>query len=387
MLDLSELYHHISQIAASDYAIPASEFSSRSTLFAATTVQLSTQTQQQISQLIQAIESVIALPAYQQKVLASAPATAQYQPAAQGLWLGYDFHLTESGVKLIEINTNAAGAGMIGLIEQALNLDTTWQQTYPATFLSEWQLQRQNQALRTVAIVDHNPTAQYFYPEFLLFKALLEKQGIQVYIADPQELRYNGQQLFLDHQPIDLIYNRLTDFWLEAPVLDALRRAYLDDAIVLTPHPRAYALHADKHNLVWLSDSQWLAEIGVSQAVRNILAAGIPPTFLIKPNQADALWHQRKGLFFKPAGRFGGKGVYKGASITHKVFQDICLQDYVAQTLVIPSQQVLSMGNYKLDIRAYVCHQTVVKLAGRLYQGQTTNFRSVGGGFAAVRSQ
>ena len=39
----------------------------------------------------------------------SAPAIARVPVAARGVFMGYDFHLTASGPKLIEINTNAGG--------------------------------------------------------------------------------------------------------------------------------------------------------------------------------------------------------------------------------------------------------------------------------------
>jgi hypothetical protein len=38
----------------------------------------------------------------------------------------------------------------------------------------------------------------------------------------------------------------------------------------------------------------------------------------------------------------------------------------------------------KLDVRAYVVDERVVLFGARLYQGQTTNFRTPGGGFATV---
>jgi hypothetical protein len=49
-----------------------------------------------MAELIAAIESVVALPAYQAHALAQAPAIARL-PAARGVFLGYDFHLTEAG--------------------------------------------------------------------------------------------------------------------------------------------------------------------------------------------------------------------------------------------------------------------------------------------------
>jgi hypothetical protein len=41
----------------------------------------------------------------------------------------------------------------------------------------------------------------------------------------------------------------------------------------------------------------------------------------------------------------------------------------------------------KFDLRNYVYDGTVQWVAARLYQGQTTNFRTPGGGFAPVFSE
>jgi hypothetical protein len=38
----------------------------------------------------------------------------------------------------------------------------------------------------------------------------------------------------------------------------------------------------------------------------------------------------------------------------------------------------------KMDVRLYTYHGQVLLVAARLYQGQTTNFRTPGGGFAPV---
>jgi hypothetical protein len=60
----------------------------------------------------------------------------------------------------------------------------------------------------------------------------------------------------------------------------------------------------------------------------------------------------------------------------------------VAQAIVPPSERRLSPGgvaqDMKLDLRNYVYRDQVQLVAARLYQGQTTNFRTPGGGFGAV---
>jgi hypothetical protein len=70
------------------------------------------------------------------------------------------------------------------------------------------------------------------------------------------------------------------------------------------------------------------------------------------------------------------------------VWDEILRGDYVAQQQVPPGERgMLVDGNetaLKMDIRAYVYAGEIQLLAARLYQGQTTNFRTQGGGFAPV---
>ena len=102
-------------------------------------------------------------------------------------------------------------------------------------------------------------------------------------IVDPGELTFDGQRLTLGGRPVDLVYNRLTDFSLDDERNQALRAAYLADAVVLTPHPRAHALYADKRNLVALTDEAWLQAIGVSEVDCKLLKSGIPLTKEVLP--------------------------------------------------------------------------------------------------------
>jgi hypothetical protein len=61
---------------------------------------------------------------------------------------------------------------------------------------------------------------------------------------------------------------------------------------------------------------------------------------------------------------------------------------HVAQALVVPGERTMSSDTsaqvLKFDLRNYVYEGEVQWTAARLYQGQTTNFRTPGGGFAPV---
>lgn len=349
--------------------------------------------------IIAAVERVVALPAYRQRVLAYAPATAQFVPQALGVFLGYDFHVGPAGPKLIEINTNAGGALLNALLARvhAACPDCEGrssggaaepEQAFWQMFLQEWRLERGNEPLRRIAIVDETPYSQFLLPEFLLFQQLFQQNGMEALICDPSELHWRDGGLYGEGQRIDLVYNRLTDFALSTPASRPLREAYLAGAVVLTPHPRAHALYADKRNLVVLTDEAALREMGVDEETRELLLDGIAHTEPVRPEQAHALWAARKRLFFKPAAGYGSKAAYRGDKLTRRVFEEILQGDYVAQALVSPSERRLAVGagaeDFKLDLRHYVYQGQTQLLATRLYQGQTTNFRTPGGGFAPV---
>lgn len=353
--------------------------------------------------LAAAMEEVTALPAYQEAVLAWAPEIARYAPPYAGVFLGYDFHLSAAGPQLIEINTNAGGGLLNAKLAQAqraccgdvaaLMGDATGaEDTLLQMFREEWRLARGEAPLRRIAIVDTAPAEQYLAPEFELFRRLFEAHGIAAVVADPADLSYREGQLWLGDGPVDLVYNRLTDFALEEPASAALRQAYLDGAAVVTPHPRAHALFADKRNLVLLSDPEAMAALGVSEASRQVLAATIPTTRLVRPEAGEHWWSERKHWFFKPAAGFGSRAAYRGDKITKRVFEEILAGDYVAQALVPPSERRIFSGptvdhghvHLKLDLGCYAYRGRVQLTAARLYQGQTTNFRTAGGGFASV---
>jgi len=85
------------------------------------------------------------------------------------------------------------------------------EQAFMAMFRNERRLEHGDAPLKTVAIVDEQPEAQYLYPEFLLAKQMFERAGIVAHIADPAALISREDGLYCAGQRVDLIYNRLTD--------------------------------------------------------------------------------------------------------------------------------------------------------------------------------
>jgi len=360
-------------------------------LFSAAAIAVDAATLEAMAEVITAIEAVVALPAWQSRVLAWAPEIARRPVAARGVFLGYDFHLTEEGPKLIEINTNAGG-GLIntyllaahGQADKAARV----KDAFVDMFREEWRLERGEAPLQRIAIVDENPDEQFLAPEFALFKELFEQHGIAAVIADPRDLVRDGDRLMCGGEPVDLIYNRLTDFALDATVNAGLRAAFEAGDIVLTPHPRAHALYADKRNLMLLSDDAALTALGVDAATSAVLLAGVPQTVAVDPEKEAVFWAGRKRWFFKPPAGFGSRAAYRGDKLTKRVFEEILHGGYIAQEIAPPSEHVVMVGDseqrMKADIRCFVYDRRIQLVAARLYQGQTTNFRTPGGGFAPV---
>lgn len=383
----------------------AAPLAQRPHLLSGTPVFVSADHARRIRESVAALHRVSALPGYRAAVLEHAPAIAAREFGPQGVFMGYDFHLTAQGPRLIEVNTNAGGALIHATAASAhraccapadgrFGVDPDpgrFEQAVLAMFRAEWQAQRGAAPLRSVAIVDDDPAAQYLAPEFELARQVFAAAGIAAVVADARDLVWRAGRLWhpaLAALPVDLVYNRLTDFCLSEPHHAALRAAYLAGAAVVTPHPRAHALHADKRNLVALGDDARLAQWGAAEADRALLRAVVPQAEPVTPDNAQRLWNERRQWFFKPVRGFGSRGAYRGDKLTRRVWNEIVAGGFIAQALVPPSERVVDVGGepsrLKVDIRAYAYAGQVQLLAARTWMGQTTNFRTPGGGFSPV---
>jgi hypothetical protein len=156
--------------------------------------------------------------------------------------------------------------------------------------------------------------------------------------------------------------------------------------VSLSPHPHGHAIYADKRNLSLFSDAGFLAEAGIDSATAAIIKAATPTTIWLTAENREQMWAQRRGLFFKPSAGYGSKASYRGDKLTRRVWDEIATGNYVAQEIVPPSQRRLSAQSepLKVDLRCYAYNGLPLLYAARIYQGQTTNFRTPGGGFAPV---
>lgn len=366
-----------------------------------------------MNELISLMTQISQTEKFQTEVFRIVPEIAQHSVNYSGVLFGYDFHISDDGPKLIEINTNAGAIflnhylnqsqqaccdSVLPLMDLPIYKNTATSKSTTNTdlnasllhmFKHEFSKQYPDRKLRTIAIMDEDPESQFLLDEFLMFKKLFEAAGINTFIVDPKELSTNQNGLDYQGHQIDLIYNRHTDFYLEAENLDHIKHAYLHNKVILTPSPHAYATAADKRLLAFLSDEDFLTHLGLNEDQKRLLLKTIPKTELLSDANKEKLWKNRKQYFFKPITGHGSKATYAGAKLTKKTWNEqILTNDYIAQAYVQPSRRQFEMDGesreFKVDLRNYVYEGDTLLLAARLYRGQATNMRTLGGGFATV---
>jgi len=315
---------------------------------------------------------------YLARLAASLPEAAGIRPQSSGILMGFDFHLADSGVKLIEINNNAGGlyTGNGGWVPQPelAELPGTLPERLVSMFPDDW---------RVIAIMDEAIEEQFMYPEMKAYAELLRQAGRTVCLVSPQQLQAREDGLYADGARIDAIYNRHTDFYLDSPEMSHIRKAYLAQQVQLNPHPRSYALLGDKARMAdWWRDG--LLECCLDRPDIELIRSVVPETRLLGEHDAEEVWQQRSRWVFKPAAKHGGKGVLLGKSISRKRFSELAPDDTVMQAFVPATTVKLNGGEFKFDLRLFTHGDRLIAVAGRVWQGQVTNFRSEGSGWVPL---
>ena len=174
------------------------------------------------------------------------------------------------------------------------------------------------------------------------------------------------------------MYNRYTDFYLQQKVSAGLKNLF-NEKLNFSPNPYEYFLLADKQRLL---DWNLQTEIAKPSSLLKIYDLGI--------EAKDKIWTERKNLFIKPKNSYGSKQAYRAASISRKTFEQVCNSGFIAQQFSTPSEVEVMIEDkpqkFKYDLRCYAYQDQLQLIIARLYQGQTTNLKTPGGGFAAVIS-
>jgi hypothetical protein len=208
------------EVGSTDFAQRLAD--SHSSLFSNVAAFVSTETLIEMVQVVDAVEAAARLPRYREAVFSWAPPIAGLDFGPIGVLMGYDFHLTVGGPRLIEVNTNAGGAFINAPLARAqrvccaganspfkLSPSQDFGSRIVDMFTDEWRSQRGSGSAKMIAIVDDSPIEQHLFPEFTLAKALLQKRDLETVIADAKDLVFDGEALLFGGRPIDLVYNRL----------------------------------------------------------------------------------------------------------------------------------------------------------------------------------
>ena len=285
--------------------------------------------------------------------------------------MSYDFHINQDGLpELIEINTNASFLALGLELYDFLKIPNVPGHFDTDSIVNMFKEEARlgGKSLNQIAIVDDKPSEQRLYVEFLLYNEIFNSRGIKSEILDSSQLTSNDK---------DLIYNRHTDFYFDKPENKNLRDLF-NGGLNFSPNPYEYFLLADKQRLL-----DWNKQNDLPRP------ASLLPAFDLGQANKDEIWAQRKGLFIKPKNSFGSKQAYKAASISHKVFDEIFNDNFIAQKLSTASEIDVIFQNQvhklKYDLRCFAYKNELQLIIARLYQGQTTNLRTPGGGFAAVK--
>ncbi|HXG65044.1 MAG TPA: hypothetical protein VNO70_08040 [Blastocatellia bacterium] len=175
------------------------------------------------------------------------------------------------------------------------------------------------QGLPNIAIVDWRGVGTY--NEFLLMKSHFETRGCRVRIADPDELEYRENRLFIADFPVDLVYKRvvigefLAKYGLKHPLVDAVRAG----AVCIANSFRVQMLYK-KMIFALLSDPAY--NLNFEPEVAQAFARHIPWARKVCERKTvygdrtvdlvEFIAANRERLVLKPNSEYGGKGVTLG---------------------------------------------------------------------------
>jgi hypothetical protein len=283
------------------------------------------------------------------------------KPDYGAFMMGFDFHITSEGPRLIEINTNAGGfATAMSFAEPAKREQLA--QTFVAGLRAEFATAMPHQILRRVAILDEGIAGQGLFLEMEHYAELLKADGLDAVLISPEDLSFAASDLTAGGKPIDLVYNRLVDFRLTDDKHRILREALLTKVVAATPHPGVYVRAADKRNFIRLKHPL------------------VPQTHLFTDRPAKEWEQERKHWMFKPPTGAASKGVYRGDKLSRTKFATLP-PDTIVQRLVEPMR---TPEGLKFDIRVYTHDTHILGVVARQYAGQVMEMSTEHAGFKAV---
>ena len=180
----------------------------------------------------------------------------------------------------------------------------------------------------TLAIVDFRDAVTM--PEFEFLRDRFAEAGTPTLIADPDELRYDGKELYVEQAgrrtAVGMVYRRVLqhEFLARYDLSHPLVRAYADRrACVVNPF-RSKPVHT-KLIMALLSDEAGPAWGMLDDAERAAVRAHVPWTRIVRPGPTDYQGERvellafaasnRERLVLKPNDEYGGSGVILGWTV------------------------------------------------------------------------
>ena len=381
-------------------------------LFFSEFVPLSFEVYKQMEQVVKTLFQLKNRADYQKSLSMDIPDTALKQQKQDSVLMAYDFHIKEEEPKLIEVNTNASSFLLVNSLYQFKNLSyKKAQEDLKKSFQSEWEKfnkhkrdnkiregmeksgrearrgkesemdkkNKKSKAPQKTVLIDEDTLNQKMAIEFFMYKDFFQSMNWPFEICDSRSLKTDDEGYLYTSggDRVDFVYNRSTDFYFEDH--PHLAKAYLKGTCAISPNPREYYLLSDKNRLCDLFYQK------DRRLELNRIKNNIPFSEILNPENRNKAWASRKKYFFKIHRGYGGKLAYRGAGLTHKKFDELCNLKSLIQEFIPPSVIKDSKGTeWKTDFRAYVYENKIQQLTARCYQGQLTNFRQEGSGFACV---
>jgi hypothetical protein len=181
-----------------------------------------------------------------------------------------------------------------------------------------------------VAIVDFREVVTM--SEFEHLRDRFTAAGISTLIADPADLRYDGQRLYTGDTPIDLVYRRVLqhEFLAQYDLSHPLVRAYADHAVCVVNPFRTKPVHT-KLIMALLSDQDSPAAGLLDAAERAAVERHVPWSRHFRADVTryagervdlmDFARRNRERLALKPNDDYGGQGVLLGWTVDQATWE------------------------------------------------------------------
>ena len=170
-----------------------------------------------------------------------------------------------------------------------------------------------------LAIVDWREVPTW--SEFELLRDAFTDGGVPTIIADPRDLEFDGRVLTAGGQRIDLVYRRvlINDIVARPDECRALVDAYRARAACVANSLRCKIPHKKAFFAV-LTDERYASLFDAAE--RDVIAAHVPWTRVVREKLMDDLRRRREQLVLKPNDEYGGTGVTLGWETSERAWDE-----------------------------------------------------------------